>query len=1039
MNAAFTANANATAAPWHNYRGVLRALALALLCGLLQALLPRHMLGAAALAPLSVVLGVAVAVAAALSRGHWTVPAAMVGVLAADLLTGSALPVAGANAAVLGLQTLTASALMRSASDPDRLQLDTADRLRRFVLVAAPAAAAVGVVGGLLAQWGLDGAASLPLSRLQLAAAVVRFIADLGGVVVTAPVLLCWLAPAQAPWRPRRRQVALPLVLLALVMLPGLAEVARRDELRLQGSFERDAQARRLRIQQLLADPVDATLALRDVLTAAGGTLPLALFDRLSAGWMARVAGLQTLGWLERLPTAASAAGGPPEWLLRQLHASSADVRALPGAHAAPDGRLALSPALRLALDQAWAGNSTVAVGVPSDPGAAPTAGQAMLLQPVPAANGGAASQRLVFAVVDPGRQLAGALPDNDPNLRACLTGRDGGPGQPAQRLAGPPGCERGSLGQALRSAIGKVAIGEQRLDLLITEPVGADNRLFAAVWLLALPAVAGAAMLSALLLALTGRLLRIEDRVRERTAALRDEIDERASAESTLAVREQRFRAIFDSVSLGVTVVDPQGRIIEVNPAFCAMMGGKADDLLQHPLADFQLPDVTEDDGTAAALGGAMARHQRYLTTDGRVLQVAANLRTLFDASGHPVATVGALQDLTPILRLREVEREREQAEVASRTQSEFLAKLADELRTPLKAIVGFAEMLDRNDPAGDGADDPGQRHGLAQIRQAGWQLLDRVNDVLDLSHLEAGSLRLTLAPLSLADLAQEAIAMVEPAAMQAWVALELSLSPQADRVQADALRLRQVLIKLLGNAIQYNRPGGRVTLRTRPAALGEVLIEIEDSGTGISEAQIGELFMPFQRLAREANTRPGKQGTGIGLVICRKLCEQMGGELSVSSREGEGSVFSLRLPRPSGEPSHLQVTRLAPLVPGVSIGSVLFIEDDEADLAEMRRLLQRRPGITLMTAGSAAQGLARAHDADLILLDLDLPDRPGIALLRALKSDARLRHTPVIVVSAESRPQRIDECFDAGAAQFLTKPLDAQQTLKAIDDNLF
>jgi len=476
-------------------------------------------------------------------------------------------------------------------------------------------------------------------------------------------------------------------------------------------------------------------------------------------------------------------------------------------------------------------------------------------------------------------------------------------------------------------------------------------------------------------------------------------------------------------------------------------MMACTAAELLQRPLSEISLPDVSEDDGTAVAVGGGLARRQRYLTTDGRVLQVAANLRSLHDASGAPVATVGALQDLTQVLRLREAEREREEAQIASRTKSDFLARLSHELRAPLNAILGFAQMLGRNDATGDNGDTdypplhPNQQHGLAQIRQAGWHLLDMINDVLDLSRMEAGSLRLTLEPVSLADLAQEAIAMVEPAALQAGVSLALSLSPQADRVQADPVRLRQLLINLLGNAIKYNRHGGKVVLRTRPGAVGEINIEVEDNGIGMDEDQLGALFTPFNRLGREHSAPPGSpgaQGTGIGLVICRKLAELMGGELAVASQPGAGSVFTLSLPRPMGEPSRTAVSSAMALMPQVSIGCVLYIEDSEADIATMREIVKARPGITLVCARTAAQGLAVAADADLVLLDLDLPDRPGIELLRALQGDTRLRATPVIVVSAESRPQRIDECFDAGAAQFLTKPLDAQQTLRAIDDSL-
>ena len=248
-------------------------------------------------------------------------------------------------------------------------------------------------------------------------------------------------------------------------------------------------------------------------------------------------------------------------------------------------------------------------------------------------------------------------------------------------------------------------------------------------------------------------------------------------------------------------------------------------------------------------------------------------------------------------------------------------------------------------------------------------------------------------------------------------------------------------MLLNLLGNAVKYNLRGGRVMLRTRPGAVGEVLIEVEDTGIGMSETQLGDLFTPFNRLGRERGGSAeglSLQGTGIGLVISRKLSTMMGGSLSVASREGQGSTFTLCLQRPNGDAPRSVASSAMPLTSNVVIGSVLYIEDSEADIQAMRDLLSRRPGITLQWARTAADGLALAHDIDLVLLDLDLPDRPGMDVLRALMADSRMRHTPVVVVSAESRPQRIDECFDAGAAQFLTKPLDPQLTLRTIDASL-
>ncbi len=626
--------------PQHSLgRRVFSAAALALLCALLQAVLPTYTLGTAMLAPLSVVLGVVAA--AAMARGRWTLPAALLGVLAADLgWRGLALPSALLAAAVLGLQAVLVGWLMRHASDDDLLQLDTWPRLRRFVLVAAPAAAALGVLGGIALQWSLAAAAALPLALPQLAGALGRFIADAAGIIVVAPVLLCWLARPAAPWRPRRRLLALPLLLLVLAMLPGFDEVARRDERRLAVQFDREANLRRVRVQQLLATPLDAVLTLRGVLAADTGAPDTALFDQLSAGWMARSNGLRATGWLERR------AGDTAVTLLPHAQWQKTEASALPGLRPAADGRLLPDAGLDQAVARALARPDEPLLHTLQATGGTGAA-QLLVLQAVPAnaanaANATNAASRLVLARVDAQALLAPALPDNDdPNQRVCLV--DAGT-DPRQRLAGPPGCEADVPARALRAQPFALTVGDRRLDLLVTEPVTAENRLFTAVWMLALPAVTGAAMLSALLLALSGRLRRIEDQVRERTAALQAEVHERRQTEARLADSEQRFRAIFDSVNIGVTVVDPAGRITDVNPAFCQMMGCPAADLLNRPLADFRLPDVAEDDGTAVAMGGGTARRQRFITPDGRMLQVAASLRSLHDANGTPVATVGAL-----------------------------------------------------------------------------------------------------------------------------------------------------------------------------------------------------------------------------------------------------------------------------------------------------------------------------------------------------------------------------------------------------------
>lgn len=1008
-------------------RLVWRALALALLCGLLHAALPRYPLAGLSLVPLDMVLGVALA--AVLARGLATLPAALVGMAVADLWAGMAWPTVMGQALVLALQVWLAWALLRPDVAPHRLQLDSGPALRRLVLLAAPLAALAGAL--LVLALGLAWAPEAMSARALLAAGLGRAVSAWAGMVVVAPMLLCWLAPEQQAWRGRRRLVALPLLLLLAVLLPGLDELARRDERRQQTGFERDAGARQGRLKQMLGDPVDALLALHGVLVVAGPNPPIALFDRLATVWAERSPGLRSVGWLD-------AGTSPGELLLGHATALAAQGGAA-DVPATDRGQLTLA-ARRLAA-------RTLPAAQPMAEPVAGQDGQLLLMQSVRGPESGQPA-RWAFVLLDLPRQLAAALPDDDDlNLRLCVF--DGGPGSLTApgRLAGATACASGAAG-AVRVVSGRLQLADRRLDLLVIEPASADNRLFSAVWLLALPAVVGAGVLATLLLALTGRLARIEERVRERTQALQAQVDERHLAEIAQAHSEQRFRAMFDAVNIGVTLVDPQGTLLMANPAFCTMMACRASDLLGRPLADIRVPDVSADDGMAQALGGVDARRQRYLTKDGQVLQVAASLRKLVDGSGQPAGTVAALHDLTPMLRLREAEREREEAEIASRTKTEFLSRLGDELRVPLNAIVGFAQMLASHRGAEGGprttkADSLVQQQGLAQIRQAGWQLLDMVSDVLDLSRLEAGTLKLALRPVALAEPVQQALEMLAPALQQAGVTVELSLSPLVQWVQADPQRLRQVLLNLLGNAVKYNRPQGRILVRSRPDGLGEVVLEVQDTGMGLSPAQISELFVPFHRLGRN-ETDARQRGTGIGLVISRRLVALMNGELDVSSRVGEGSVFSLRLHRPAREPEAGQGPTAVPqgqsrsLGQQPAVGRLLCIDADPATAAQLRGLLASRPGVSLALAHTAAQGMAQVADADLVVLALDLPDQPGLALLHALKADTRLRHAPVVVVSSDDRAATIDACFDAGAAQVLAKPLDAAALLRMVDATL-
>lgn len=1057
--------------PW---RVALRLVLVTLLCGIFQALLPRYEIGADSLSPLSVVLGLAVAAAA--TRGRWTVPAVLLGVALADAFSGATLRHGLIEMAVIGAQATLAGWLLRHDSDPELLSLDTRPRLQRFLLIVAPLTAALGAV---LHTAMLAPGNSAPLTVLLIGGAA-RLVADWTGIVVTAPVLLSWLAQPPQAWRHRQRMLVPPVVALSAMMLLGFTEVARRDEARLAVRFEREAAARQVRVQAQMAGPLDALRALRGALAAGGGAINPTLFDDLAKPWAEQRPGIVSLGWFERaqkdtlrqpaarlLPAqpasdaasnaaSASVTEQPPAMALR--HAFGQRLGALAALGQADSGGVnAMAvPALRQALQKALAANQVVVnTAMPLD-----DQGRVgvMLTQALPATGAGAAT--VAYALIDLDTLVSKALPESDEFVSACLT--DGQATGPLRRLAGPVNCDSGTLAANDRAQSSRVNFGDKRLNLVITQAAGADTRLLSAVWLLALPTVIGIAMLSALMLALSGRLRRIEDRVRERTLALQTEMDGRRQAQRAQSESEARFRTIFDSVNIGLTLLDMDGRIAMANPAFCKMTGYAAPDLLHRPLSDIRLPDVAEDDGTAAALAGDQARRQRYLTQDGRVLQVAASVHTLTDASGQAVATVGALQDLTDMLRLRQAEREREDAVAANRTKTDFLARLSHELRAPLNAIVGFAQVLSGTE--GSAADPVAQQRALAQIRQTGWQLSDMVNDVLDLARIEAGELHLSPQPVPLADLLNETLLLVEPIAMRAQVALRLDLQDPTLAVQADPVRLRQVLVNLLGNGIKYNRRGGRVELRVAPDAPGMLLLEVVDDGIGMSAVQLSGLFTPFHRFGRHEPQSDGlgaHQGNGIGLTLSRHLVDLMGGEMMVSSHPDEGSTFAIRLPRaesavlPVSAPSRQASpggggtgaggsvgssvgSSFGNIGPAVSIGRVVYIAAQASDVQPVRDSLQQRPGVDLHSALSAREGLLAAAEADLVIIDLHLADTPGLDVLRALKADPRTHGTPVIMVSGDTLPERIDECFDLGALNYLSKPIDPLQLLRAVDEGL-
>ncbi len=373
--------------------------------------------------------------------------------------------------------------------------------------------------------------------------------------------------------------------------------------------------------------------------------------------------------------------------------------------------------------------------------------------------------------------------------------------------------------------------------------------------------------------------------------------------------------------------------------------------------------------------------------------------------------------------------------AERANQAKSDFLSNVSHELRTPLGAILGFAQLIESGTPAPT----PAQKRSVDQIMKAGWYLLELINEILDLALIESGRLSLSLEPVSLEEVFSECQSMIEPQAARREVAVQFPVFPLRCMVLADRVRLKQVLVNLLSNAVKYNRPAGRVDVLCEPGEAGRLRIGVQDTGLGLSAGQLAQLFQPFNRLGQEHGS---EQGTGIGLVMTRRLVQLMGGTIGVESREGEGCRFWIEIgtatvpehvlwavPRPGhGTP--------AP-EPAAATRKVLYVEDNPANLMLVEELLARRTDLRLFSTGDGYRGmeLARMLQPEVIVMDINLPGISGLKVLAMLADDPLTAHIPVVALSANAMPHDIKKGLEAGFLRYLTKPIKMDEFMDTLD----
>ncbi len=528
---------------------------------------------------------------------------------------------------------------------------------------------------------------------------------------------------------------------------------------------------------------------------------------------------------------------------------------------------------------------------------------------------------------------------------------------------------------------------------------------------------------------------------------------EELRRAQQELEATRARYFDLYDLAPVGYCTISAKGLLLQANLTAATLLGMARKKLIHQPVIRFVLQAdrglYFKHHHDLIETGQSQFCELRLTKGDGTTCWVHLVSTLAQDDQGAPehrvmIVDVSQRKQMEASLQAKNAELAdaKNLADNANQAKSDFLSSMSHELRTPLNSILGFAQLLE----AGTPIPTVSQQARIGQILKAGWYLLELVNEILDLSVIESGRAPLVMEPVAVAEVMQECQSMVDHLAQSSEIATHYPAFDAPVWVQADHLHLKQVLINLLTNAIKYNRSGGSVVVTCSEVPSGRIRISVRDTGQGLSAAKLSELFQAFNRLGQEAGAI---KGTGIGLVVSKKLIELMGGNIGVNSTVGVGSVFWIELhaaaaPKPAmpatafADSSGLtQNTMDCPEEVEVQQCTLLYVEDNLANLELVEELLSARTDIRLLTAKDAPSGiaLARTQQPDVIVMDINLPGMSGLEALKLLQQDPLTRHIVVLALSANAMHGDLARGLAAGFFRYLTKPIKIAEFMQVLD----